>query len=412
MSPGGPDADALDAGAEPGPEAGSDLDRLPGRLPRLDRRFPATLMAWRNLSRNRLRSALAALGIVIGVFAVATLGVFGNVLQLSATNSLGDIGTQVVVSPNPDTGAETLGSRELQEIRRTTAGRGTAVPLLTDQGVVEGPTARTGASLYGVSDPRPLFDAKRGTVPAYHRQGALVGSGVADRLGVGIGSAVEVGGTRYRVIAVLAESGSVSPVSPDNAVVLPESAFAADADGYDRVVIEARSGEAASEVARTLESRLNARTERVVVFEYGRVLDRIGEFFALLNGFLLGLGAVSLLVAGVSIFNVMLMSTAERRGEIGVLRAVGVQKRDVLRTLLVEATLLGVVGGAVGAVLSVLTALALWAGTPIELDAVLVPANAGVVVLAFAFGVVVSLVSGAYPAWKAASERPAAALQS
>ncbi|MFC4358616.1 ABC transporter permease [Halobium salinum] len=382
--------------------------RLDGR-PRLDRRFPATLMAWRNLSRNRLRSTLAALGIVIGVFAIATLGVFGNVLQLSATDSLGDLGTQVVVSPNPEAGVETLTSRDLQEISRATAGKGTAVPLYTDRAVVTGPGTRTGASLYGTADPRPLFEADRGTIPASHRQGALVGSEVATRLGVGVGGVVEVDGTRYRVLAVLAESEGISPVSPDNAVVLPERAFGAD--GYDQVVIEARSGEAATDVARTLDTRLNVRTERVVVFEFGRILEQIGEFFALLNGFLLGLGAVSLLVAGVSIFNVMLMSTAERRGEIGVLRAVGVQKRDVLRTLLVEAALLGLVGGAVGAVLSVLTVFALWWATPIELAVVLVARNAGAVLVAFGFGVVVSLLSGLYPAWKAASERPAEALR-
>jgi putative ABC transport system permease protein len=71
----------------------------------------------------------------------------------------------------------------------------------------------------------------------------------------------------------------------------------------------------------------------------------VREFFALLNTFLLGPASISLVVAGVSIFNVVLMSTAERRQEIGVLRAVGVQRRDVLRTLLAEAALLGVMGG-------------------------------------------------------------------
>lgn len=65
---------------------------------------PAVLMAIRNLDRNRLRSGLAVLGIVIGVIAIATLGIFGNVLQLSATNELGGIGDQVIVSPSTDVG--------------------------------------------------------------------------------------------------------------------------------------------------------------------------------------------------------------------------------------------------------------------------------------------------------------------
>jgi putative ABC transport system permease protein len=118
-----------------------------------------------------------------------------------------------------------------------------------------------------------------------------------------------------------------------------------------------------------------------------------------------------LTVAGVAIFNVMLMSTRERRGEIGVLRAVGVQRDEVLRTLVVEAALLGVLGGFVGIVLSALAAVALGRFTRVEFDVVFDPSNGGFLVLAFVFGVVVALASGLYPAWKAANEHPVDALR-
>jgi putative ABC transport system permease protein len=372
-------------------------------------RFPSVLMALRNLDRNRLRSALAALGIVIGVLAIATLGIFGNVLQLSATQELGGIGNQVIVSPNQNVGAETLSPRDVAAIERIADGRGTAVPLITNGAVVTGNGGRTFAQLYGLSEPGALFEARNGTLPGRHRQGAIVGVSVADSLGLSVGSAVEIEGNRYRVIAILAEAEDITPVSPDNAVVLPEEEFVQD--GYNQVVVQANSGEDARFVASTVRERLNAREQRVSVLELGSILERIQEFFALLNGFLISLGAVSLLVAGVAIFNVMLMSTRERRGEIGVLRAVGVRKAAVLRTLVVEAALLGVLGGVLGILLSSLLVLGLYGFTPIELDVILDPSNGFFLVLAFAFGVVVALASGIYPAWKAANEHPVDALR-
>jgi putative ABC transport system permease protein len=372
-------------------------------------RFPSLLMARRNLRRNRLRSALAALGIVIGVFAIASLGIFGNVLQLAATDSLGGIGNQVIVSPNQNAGEQSLDSREVAAVERIAEGRGTAVPLVTDGAVVSAGGTQSFAQLYGTDRPRALFEASEGTVPERHRQGALVGAELAAQLGLQVGSPIEIEGNRYRVVAVLAESETISPIQPDSAVVLPPGEFRVPE--VTQVVVQANSGEDARAVARTVEERLNARTERVSVFELSSILDRINEFFALLNAFLIGLGAISLVVAGVSIFNVMLMSTAERRGEIGLLRAVGVQRGDVLRTLLVEAALLGVAGGAVGVVLSAAAALTLYQVTPLSLSVVLVPSNGLYLLVAFGFGVAISILSGLYPAWRAANEQPVDALR-
>jgi putative ABC transport system permease protein len=396
------------SGEDEGTGARSGADGAEGRLGVLAR-FPSVLMARRNLSRNRLRSGLAALGIVIGVLAIATLGIFGNVLQLSATNELGGIGNQVIVSPNEDAGRGTLSPRDVATVERVAEGRGTAVPLVTDGAIVRAPNGETFAQLYGLDRPRALFTAREGRVPEFHRQGALVGESVADRLGVQPGSAVEIEGQRFRVIAVLAETDDISPIQPSNAVVLPRDAFAQSAPS--QVVVQAGSGEDASYVAGTVRERLNAREQRVSVFELSSILDRINEFFGLLNAFLIALGAVSLIVAGVAIFNVMLMSTTERRGEIGVLRAVGVQKGDVLRTLVVEAALLGVLGGLGGVLLTLLAVVALLQFTPIGADVVFDPSNGAYLVVAFSFGVVISLASGLYPAYKAANEEPVDALR-
>ena len=371
--------------------------------------LPAVRMALRNLNRNRTRSVLAALGIVIGVLAIATLGVFGNVLQLAATNSFGEVGSQVVVSPNDDVGAESFSERDLQVIRRAAEGRGEVVPLATGGGLVRANDESSAAQLYGTNQPGVLFTAESGEIPRQLRGGVLVGTQVADRLGIGVGSAVEIDGNRYRVAAILAEGEDISPVTPGRAVVLPPDEFA-DSDP-SQVVIEANSREAASAAAGEIRATANARGQRLSVLELSSIVDRIAEFFSLLNSFLIALAGISLVVAGVAIFNVMLMSTSERRGEIGVLRAVGVQKRDVLRTLVVEAGLLGVAGGVVGLLLSLVAVYALYALSPLALSVVAHPSNLPFFALAFVFGVVVALASGLYPAWKAANLHPVEALR-
>lgn len=371
---------------------------------------PSVAMAARNLRRNRVRTVLAVLGVTIGVFAVATLGVFGNVLALGADDAIGDIGTQVVLSPNADAGVESLSDADVAAVRRA-VGEPAVVPLYSDGAIVSAPTDQQFATVYGVERPGLAFEAAEGDLPERHRDGAIVGAELAENLGVGVGDRVEVAGGQTRVIAVLAQSQTFSPVAPDEAVFLPESAFAAD--GYDQVLVVSESGAEASAAAESIRRSVNAREERVDVFELAAVVDEINEFFDLLGTFLLGLGGISLVVAGVSILNVMLMSTVERREEIGVMRAVGVTRRDVLRVLIAEAGLIGALGAVLGTALTVVVVAGLVVSTSaVDPTIALDPTNGYYLLLALGFGVGVGLVSGAYPAWKAANERPVEALRS
>ncbi|SDF21577.1 putative ABC transport system permease protein [Halorubrum xinjiangense] len=371
---------------------------------------PAVSLASRNLRRNRVRTVLAVLGVCIGVLAVAALGIFGNVLALGADDAIGDIGTQVVISPNADAGVESLSNADVASIRRA-VGEPAVVPLYSDSATVARQGDQTFATVYGVEEPALAYEAAEGRLPERHRQGAILGAGIAEDLDAGAGDTVEIAGSQVRVIAVLVESQTFSPVAPDDAVFLPESAFSAD--GYAQALVVSDSGAEARVAADAIREEVNAREERVDLFELAALVDEINEFFNLLSTFLLGLGAISLVVAGVSILNVMLMSTVERRQEIGVMRAVGVARRDVLRVLLAEAGLIGAAGAAAGTLLTVLLVAGLVVATP-AVDAALVldRTNAYYLLLALVFGVGVGIVSGAYPAWKAANERPVEALRS
>ena len=373
-------------------------------------RVPSLFVARRNLSRNRLRSALAALGILVGVVAIASLGIFGNVLAVGADDALGDIGTQVIVTPNADAGISSIDDGTVTEIERVT-GDAAVVPLRTDGGLVERGSATAAGTIYGIENPAAVYTADEGRLPERHRQGAVVGADLASTLELRVGDSIDVAGDSHRVIAVLEPVESFTPISPDDAVMLPEAAVG-DGDGYEQVVVQTETGAAATAVADAVELTVNDRDERVDVFELSSVVDEIDEFFSLLSVFLIGLGGISLFVAGVSILNVMLMSTVERREEIGVMRAVGVPRRAVLRTMLFEAALLGLVGAAGGVVITALLVVGLYLATPVELWVVLDPTNGVYLAAAFAFGVLISVVSGLYPAWKAANERPVEALRS
>jgi putative ABC transport system permease protein len=376
-------------------------------LEALYRRFPATFVARRNLTRNRVRSILTVLGIAIGVVAVASLGIAGNTFQTKATGSLSGIGSTLLVQPAFDEGVQEIPQRDLERIEREADGA-TVVPLETGYEPVRADEQRSVSRLYATGRPANLLTARSGDVPERFEDGALVGSSLADKLEVEVGDEMTVAGDSYAVEAVL-ESERSSVINPDSAVFLPPSAL--PGEGYSTVVVDTESATAANATAQQIRSSLNDREKRVTVTELADQVERVKGVFGTVNKFLTGVAAISLFVAGVGILNVMLMSAVERRQEVGVLRAVGLRRFDVLKIMLIEASLLGLFGSALGGALSV--------GTGVVVNAVMLdapmrafdPGNLTYLVFAVGFGVLIGVLSGVYPAWKASRERPVEALR-
>ncbi|MFT4945408.1 MAG: putative ABC transport system permease protein [Halovenus sp.] len=373
---------------------------------RLDR-FPVTALAWRNLSRAKARSALATLGILIGVVAIISLTMFGTTLQAFFLQGAQDFLQTVQVSPGEDSESPVLDQNEVAEIRQLVDA---SVYPVESQSLVVG-TARdtTRATVTGTRRPRAFVTAATGRIPRNWRSGALVGQRLAMQLDIGVGDALRVGDRTVRVVAVLEENPRGGFIQANNGVFLPVSQL--DTSGANRVLVREDSPEAAFAAAETIRQQLNTdRREQVRVFDAEASIQRFQSRISTIQTFLLGVGAVSLLVAAVSILNVMLMSAIERREEIGVLRAVGYHRRDVLRLMLGEAVLLGVVGAVGGAILSVgLGALInqLLLGDPMAFSEGVV----GNIALGISFGIGAALLSGLYPAWKAANARPVEALR-
>jgi putative ABC transport system permease protein len=378
-------------------------------LEELYRAFPATFVARRNLTRNRIRSILTMLGIAIGVVAVASLGIFGNTLQADITGQLSGIGSTLVVSPAFDAGVESLSRSDVRRIDRSASevSDPTVVPMKADFLRVEGEDSQTFARTYGTEAPGELVSAANGRIPETLRDGAVVGPKLADKLGVTVGDEVTVNGNSYRVVAV-AEPARLPP-SSDNAVYVPPEAV--DSEGFSLVMVETGSATQANATAMGIKSEMNGREQTVEVTELADQVERIKGVFRTLNVFLTGVAAISLFVAGVGILNVMLMSAVERRQEVGVLRAVGLRRFDVLKIMLIEATLLGIFGSLVGGLISVGSGVIVNAAI---LDAPMrafAPQNLVYLVGAVAFGILIGVLSGVYPAWKASRERPVEALR-
>jgi putative ABC transport system permease protein len=367
-------------------------------------------MAWRNLTRTKMRSLLASLGIVIGVLAIASLGMFGVALQYSFSQNLGDIGNQVTVSPNRDAGVDNLTQRDIRGIRRAAGPDVTVAAVKRNAETVSYGRGENATELVeGLERPGAVYNTSEGRIPEPFQSGALVGSDIAEEHDLQPGSTITINGTSVRVRAVLASTDSFSVLDPGESVVVPASSV--EQEGYQSVFIETESGTQANETATAIREELNSREERVRVNDLSSAVDRVNQQFQVINTVLVGIASISLLVAGISILNVMLMSTVERREEIGVLRAVGYQKRDVLKVMLTEAVLLGIAGGIVGVLLSFGAGLAINYEVVDDPTAVFRVTNGVYLIAAFGFGVVVSILSGLYPAWKAASEEPVEALR-
>ncbi len=396
------------------------------------------LTALDSLMANKLRSLLTMLGVIIGVAAVIALLSIGNGVSASITDEIQSFGTNLITITTDNQNSEGQPALSLEDAEalddplNAPSLAAVSVAVQGNQEVVYGGrSSRT--SVIGVTTNyfvvNNLTEFQLGDTLTQEdvdnrARVAVLGNRIARDLfedGFPIGQSVRINGVSYEVVGVLVESGSQFSNS-DSDVYIPLST--AHSRLYSQrtrhgeravsvitvqAVSEAETSAAVEQVTETLRRRhgiVYADDDDFNIFSQTDLLQTFSTVTATLTAFLGAIAGISLLVGGIGIMNIMLVSVTERTREIGIRKAIGALKRDILSQFLLESVLLSLLGGFLGIVLG--WSISVLVGRLIDLATVV---DLGTVALATGFAIGVGLIFGIYPAWRAAGLRPIEALR-
>jgi putative ABC transport system permease protein len=401
------------------------------------RLFEAVRIAIDVLAQNKMRTALTMLGIIIGVFAVVTLISLGHGAQVYVADQFAGMGTNLLVvtpgkretsggpahAPPGANSAHKLTREDADAIRRRLSSVTGVAPVVYGLGLVKnGPRTRntfvfgTGPEFPDVRNIRPaigsFFSAE--DVDASRRV-VLLGTLVKNELfgdENALGRFVQVMGSPYRVIGVMEHRGNSLGMDLDDVVLVPVSAAQRlfNVDSLAQIVVQAQSEgavpRAEAEIKELITSRHN-REEDITIVTQTQMLSTLNTILGVLTATLAGIAAISLIVGGIGIMNIMLVSVRERTREIGLRKAVGARSRDILAQFLVESVVLSLIGGAIG----ILLAFGIQVLGHLIMPTLPIAITAWAITLAVSFSLVVGIFFGVYPARRAAKLDPIEALR-
>jgi putative ABC transport system permease protein len=402
----------------------------------------AFLEALESLSGNKLRSGLTVLGIVIGVAAVIAMLAVGRGAEQSITGSISGIGTnllfvfrggqdQSVRNERPITLADADAIADPFAAPSVEA----VAPILQANREISYSGERSTVEVNGVTPsyfPVRNYELTEGEfITEEHLLGrssvALIGPEAADTLfgrhdGI-TGETIRIDGQPFRILGVLASKGGGAFGSEDNRVIIPLSTAQArlirrnTPDQVDVLLVQAVSGDAVLMATEEISQILRQRHRTPVgaddftVFTQQDLLTTFQSITSVLTIFLGGVAGISLLVGGIGIMNIMLVSVTERTREIGLRKAVGARRRDIVVQFLTESSVLSLIGGMIGILLGWLISFGLGqiaAATGTEFTPVV---GFDAIALAIISSSVIGLFFGIYPASRAARLEPVEALR-
>jgi putative ABC transport system permease protein len=390
-----------------------------------------------SILRNKLRSFLTTLGVVIGVLSVILLTSIGNGLTVFIEKQFEDLGSNLlIVSPgeivsedgsfNQEQAALSLSTSKLA-MSDVTALERVGYPLGDVAPVIEGSVEmrteqgkRSGFSIASTESYETLRNthaAKGRFITAADVSGsrkvAVIGDKIAEKLFAGknpLGQNVTINRVRFEVVGVAekkSEGGFGGP-DIDSAVYIPITT-AGSALGQEKIsyiLVQAADKKeidrSKEKIAAVMDKRLN--TEDFSITDQSEILKTIQTILGTLTVGLAGIAAISLVVGGIGIMNIMLVAVSERTREIGLRKALGATPNNIMTQFLIESAVLSTLGGLIGITLGILGALAIQPFFPAT------PAL-GSVLLAFGVSLATGIVFGVFPARKAAKLAPIDALR-
>ena len=395
-----------------------------------------------SLGTNKLRTALTMLGIVIGVTAVISMMAIGQGASSSITSSIESMGTNLlyVMANNEGTNPQPLTLADADAIIKSGGApsvMAVAPNVQRSMDITYAGTSTTTTVMGVTAD----YAAVRNETVAYGRfiseadaveyaTVAVIGNDVVEDLfgsSVGVlGQKIRIGSNLYQVIGILESKGGTAIGSSDNQVMVPittaQVRIITRSGAHDEInqisvaVVDSEGIQSAiTEVSSILRSRhgiLTGAEDDFNVMSQESFTEAVTEITGILTVFLGGIAAISLLVGGIGIMNIMLVSVIERTREIGLRKAVGARDSDILLQFLTESLIIGLTGGLLGVVggwgiAALINRVAVSSSTALNARVSL-----SSVLLAVGFSVTVGLVFGLYPANRAAKLEPVEALRS
>lgn len=395
----------------------------------------ALLLALRQIFRNPLRSMLTVLGIVIGVAAVITMVTVGNGATQQVRDQIASLGSDTLMirpgqrmGPGQSIGAPSFKEADAEAISQQIAGIRAVAPSRSNSTVVVANGKNWLTTVVGSTN--SYFDVNNLTLkegrffePAEVRAGSAVcvigqtlQKELFDNQSV-LGKLVRIKGFSCQVVGLLDAKGqSGFGQDKDDIVIIPLNTFQRRLSGNVRVPLITVAIEPQSDIERVKEGvRLLLRERRSLssgdadnfnVLDTSELIETISKTSQVMTMLLGAVAAVSLLVGGIGIMNIMLVSVTERTREIGVRLAIGAMEREVLLQFLIESIMLACLGGLIGVVLALVASIALTSYMQVPFVFSL-----AINLLAFGFAAFIGVLFGYFPARRAAKLDPIEAVR-